>query len=661
MAVVKTKTNYYPHIDGLRAIAVLGVLFFHANLGCSGGFVGVDVFFVISGFLITSIIVREQRAGKFSLLNFWSRRIRRILPALVATILGVLAIGYFGMFPHDYELLGKQIVSVVFCFSNIKFYRESGYFDTASTEKPLLHTWSLSVEEQFYFVLPLILIACFRVRRERMILPVMLFVWCASFYCSVYFGSRDPAAGFFLLWNRSWELATGSLLVFVRPVRSRVVRELMSGVGLFLIIGSFLCVPVGLDFSSLIVLPAVIGSSLVIWSGFGHHLGLPFFNNILSLRLFVSIGLISYSLYLWHWPIFAFQAYLGYSDQSSFVQLGLLLLSFLPALLCWRFVETPFRKHQVFPSQRAIIVGGGLGACFLVLLGLILIRTQGNCGRFSNSQMQTLHKSLESRVKSNFDDLNFGEDDVTTKFLGDGKGDIKFVVWGDSHARALGGAFSDNGRFHGVNGLLFAQNGGLPLLEISVGHKYLGSVNEKVKASILECKPEVVFLVSRWSKVVNNTVSVGKSHLSDMIPSEDSLRNFSDSLRKTVSEFRSQGIVVHLVGDVPRLSRSATTVWFGDFLNLPLRKSISRRSLDVTVDEYDGKQGQVNGVMSRVASSFDGVYFHSSKSIVFSGKDSVFSPYNDEATFYFDRSHLNDFGAEYLFGEFIRRALKSLK
>lgn len=162
---------YRHDIDGLRAIAVLGVLFFHTGLGCHGGFVGVDVFFVISGFLITSLILRDLRLGSFSFAEFWARRIRRIVPALAVVVIAVVVDGYFGMFDDFYEALGKQVIALVFCSSNIKFWSESGYFDSASDEKPLLHTWSLSVEEQFYLIMPICLVLIFHFGRGYLAFP----------------------------------------------------------------------------------------------------------------------------------------------------------------------------------------------------------------------------------------------------------------------------------------------------------------------------------------------------------------------------------------------------------------------------------------------------------------------------------------------------------
>ena len=207
--------KYRPDIDGLRAIAVLGVVFYHAGLGFPGGYVGVDVFFVISGYLITSLIRKELQSGDFCMLNFWERRARRILPALSMLVVAVLLAGWFLMLPADYEALGKQTIALVFFCSNIKFWMESGYFDSIASEKPLLHTWSLSLEEQFYIVIPILLGLLFKFRRSGWVVPVLGGICLTSFALSISWVEHQREAAFYLLPARAWELGLGSLVAFL--------------------------------------------------------------------------------------------------------------------------------------------------------------------------------------------------------------------------------------------------------------------------------------------------------------------------------------------------------------------------------------------------------------------------------------------------------------
>lgn len=440
--------TYRPDIDGLRAIAVLGVLFFHAGLGCQGGFVGVDVFFVISGFLITSLILRDLREGTFSFVDFWARRIRRIVPALAAMTLAVVVIGYFGMFPDYYEALGKQVIALVLCVSNVKFWKETGYFDTASDEKPLLHTWSLSVEEQFYFIIPIALFLVFRFKREKLALPLIALTCVISLVASVYAVTNHPSANFYLLPTRAWELGAGSLLAFAGPIKNPKLREFSSFIGLALIIGCYFLFPEGVSFPGASAIPPVLGAALLIWSGISQD-HLPAINRILTLKPIVGIGLISYSLYLWHWPIFAYQKHLGYSADSDAVQFSLLAISFLPAWLSWKYVETPFRKKIILQTKRKIIQFGGLTITTFLVFGGLAWHSRGNLGRFNESKSEVLIRSTRTGKTGEFQ-------------LGV-EGRIDFILWGDSHAGSLANTFDEKAKQLGFGGIAMIDHGTPPL------------------------------------------------------------------------------------------------------------------------------------------------------------------------------------------------------
>ena len=288
--IMASDSKYRPDIDGIRALAVLAVVIFHAKLGLSGGYAGVDVFFVISGFLITGIILRELKNGTFSFVSFWERRIRRILPALAAVTAAILAAGWFLLVPDDYRSLGRQILALVLCASNVQLYREDGYFATRSEEKPALHTWSLSVEEQFYLAAPFLLWLAFRWNRQRAvptILATLAIITATSFALAVYASYRKPSAAFFLLPYRAWELGVGSLLVLAPILRSRLLCNAASWTGLVLILATFLFYPEGIRFPGVTALPPVMGTALLIWAGCGNPSPQPLPNRLLSLKPFV--------------------------------------------------------------------------------------------------------------------------------------------------------------------------------------------------------------------------------------------------------------------------------------------------------------------------------------------------------------------------------------
>ncbi|MDB4538084.1 acyltransferase, partial [Akkermansiaceae bacterium] len=309
--------TYRPDIDGLRAVSVLGVVLFHAGAPVTGGFAGVDVFFVISGYLITGILIREMGENRFSIVRFWERRIRRILPVLFCVTLVTLIAGALLMLPFGFQVVGQSSVAVFLMASNIQFYRTTGYFDPSAEENPLLHTWSLSVEEQFYLVLPLLLLLVFRLRMQRNLGPMIWLVIAGSLGISVFWLARDSAMSFYLLPSRAWELAVGSLLAARMPSEAGKGVKFWGGwAGLALIVATFFVYTPETPFPGFAAMVPVAGAALVIWAGVGsgHRHGV---GRWLSCRPLVAVGLASYSFYLWHWPFFAFHRYITSNSPSA--------------------------------------------------------------------------------------------------------------------------------------------------------------------------------------------------------------------------------------------------------------------------------------------------------------------------------------------------------
>ena len=371
-----TSLVYRRDIDGLRAVAVIAVVLFHFGVpGFSGGFVGVDVFFVISGYLITSIIWRQREASRFSFVEFWARRARRILPALFVMMAAVLAVGWFLMAPKDYEELGRSVRYQVMFVSNLLFMRQEGYFDAASDLKPLLHTWSLAVEEQFYFVFPLLLtLLCSRFKHWRLALFSLLLV---SFGLSVWAVAQHPEKAFFLLPMRAWELLAGAMLAVAPARQSRLTPGAAQGISL-LGMGLILVAVFGYDnstpFPGAAALLPVLGVVALIWAN--EHQS-TWVGRVLSTRLMVGLGLISYSWYLWHWPVFVFGSYAGAQEFGPVLTGGLIALTLILGYLSWRFVETPFRERRILAGRRQILVAAGLGILVLGLAGQALRWTDG--------------------------------------------------------------------------------------------------------------------------------------------------------------------------------------------------------------------------------------------------------------------------------------------
>src|SRR4051812_27608716 len=301
---------YRPEIDGLRAIAVAAVVLFHLQLGCPGGYVGVDVFLVISGFLITSLIWTRLEDGTFTFAEFWERRARRIVPALAAVTIATLAAGWFMLLPADFKSLGKDAASQALFAANIRYWLDTGYFAAAADEKPLLHTWSLAIEEQFYVLMPLALWVVFRARAaKKRELAIALLLGClvASFALSAYGVVHYSSSTFYLLPTRAWELLLGGVLSFMpaahERLRARAGRELAELFGLALIAWAAVAYTPKTPFPGIAALMPTGGAAILIWAASQKRgEASTTVETLLASRPVVLVGLMSYSIYLWHWP-----------------------------------------------------------------------------------------------------------------------------------------------------------------------------------------------------------------------------------------------------------------------------------------------------------------------------------------------------------------------
>jgi len=388
------KLKYRPDVDGLRCIAVLSVLAFHLSPGrVSGGFVGVDVFFVISGYLISSMIVSEVNAGTFSLAAFYDRRIRRIFPALFGMLIGLCIIAWLLFLPAELVAFAKSAIAATASVSNFYFWTHSGYFDSPLS-RPLLHTWSLAVEEQFYLTFPLLLLITrrFSPSRLRAVILVLFFI---SLAVSAFTVVHDEKTAFYMPYTRAWELLLGTILSLGAwpKMRGAIERNLATLIGIGMIGWSVLRYTPHTRFPGLAALLPCVGTALII--GAGEH-GRSLISACLAWRPVVFIGLISYSLYLWHWPLVVLSQYgilfnLGtavphkwaylLSSQST-NKLFVILFSFIAAILSWRFVERPFRSYPRRIQRRPLFYSSGAIATALILLSALVINAHGFERRF---------------------------------------------------------------------------------------------------------------------------------------------------------------------------------------------------------------------------------------------------------------------------------------
>ena len=363
--------TYRAEIDGLRAFAVLPVLLFHAGIPpFSGGYVGVDVFFVISGYLITRICLADLSRGRFSLATFFGRRVRRIMPALFLVIAVSLPFAWWLMLPDALENFGQSIVATVLSANNILLLLTTGYWDLAAEFKPLLHTWSLAVEEQYYILFPALLMALHAFAR-RALVPVIVGIGLASFALCLVWAGAYPTANFYLLPTRAFELLAGSLCAAVGLPRESRASGPLAALGLAMLAASTMALTGDTPFPSAWTLLPVGGTVLVVLFAPGTATA-----RFLSFAPFVGIGLISYSLYLWHQPVFAFARLVSVEEPGPPVFVGLIAVSFALSFLSWRFVETPARDRTRLPG-RVFFPMMALVAIALIAIGAALHLTRG--------------------------------------------------------------------------------------------------------------------------------------------------------------------------------------------------------------------------------------------------------------------------------------------
>ncbi len=542
----RQKLDYRPDIDGLRAIAVSTVVLYHAGIsGFSGGFVGVDIFFVISGFLITGIVWSELGKGSFSLQDFYVRRIRRIFPALFAVLFFCSIAAFLLLTPQDLEAFGKSLNATVSFYSNFHWVKNTNYFDGPAIEKPLLHTWSLSVEEQFYAVWPLALLFLSRTVPARRIPYVVLGLAILSLAFAENNLSGPKNDAFYLPWWRAWELLLGALLALtpltLRPGR---LSAALAGAGLAMIALAVALYSSSTRFPGISALLPCVGAALLIVSGGSSN---PF-SRILAIAPIRHIGLISYSLYLIHWPLFAFSHLVIGPELSLPLRLSLIFSSVALAHLSWRFVETPFRKAG-FPKLQVFGAAAAAMGC-LLLAGLSIDQSGGFPFRVNS---KVLRFEAEGMNSSNYcrqidlkeivgDTCELGE-----RRAGEGHGgSYDFVLWGDSHAGNFGPAVNILARTQKLSGLMLWKPGCHPFIGDPHAKYKCGKFNASVARWLASHPVKLAILAGRWQTEAN--------HIREYIAQKDPSENLG-GLAKTLDFLASQHVSVSVIDQVPEFPR----------------------------------------------------------------------------------------------------------
>jgi peptidoglycan/LPS O-acetylase OafA/YrhL len=400
--------KYRREIDGLRALAVIPVILFHAGINLfSGGFIGVDVFFVISGYLITTIILEELEQGKFSVINFYERRARRILPVLFFVMALSIPFAWALLSPFDLNSFSKSLITVPIFLSNIFFWRDGGYFDTSSELKPLLHTWSLAVEEQYYVLFPIFLILTWKLGK-KIITSLLIVLAIVSLLVAQWGSTKYPIPTFFLLPTRGFEILIGALISLYINHKSSIIsinqsiNQSISIVGLILIIYAVFAFDKNTPSPSLHTLIPLLGTSLIILYASPNNL----VGKILGGKILVYLGLISYSLYLWHQPILSFSRYY-FSSISNILLFAILFFTVSISSFTWYFIERPFRNRNTF-STKLIFISSAIITLFFIIFGYFSYKIFGSTSNFgTESQIAKVLVNANSVYSSNMDDRKF--------------------------------------------------------------------------------------------------------------------------------------------------------------------------------------------------------------------------------------------------------------
>ena len=619
--------GYRPDIDGLRAIAVIAVLLFHGRFGMPGGYVGVDVFFVISGFLITSLLLRSSGKAGMSLVTFWERRVRRIFPAQMLVVMVSLIAGWFLLLPRDFHDLAESASAQALFMGNFWFWKATGYFEPGALTKPLLHTWSLAVEEQFYLLFPLLLLPL-RDWSRTALRRVFLILGIASFVVGVILTWRAPSAAYFLLPSRAWELLLGAALAATSvPAHvAPVVRASVAWVGLLAVVGSFFLFNERTPFPGYAALMPCLGTAALIW---GHGLPGSLSFRLLSLPPLKFVGRISYSLFLWHWPALLYAGYWQPDPLRWPSRLAVLLACGVLAWLSWRWVETPFRTRRVLPTCRNAFAFGVLSPVIILAMAVPVIVASGFPGRFSPlvSALAEGGRDFPFRYELSLRRVRSG--DFPTLGSRNASDPVGLLVWGDSHAMSLLPALDQIGRDRRER-IVVATHSATPPIQGLREWDYAGmrgesdSWNEAVFSHVERLRVPRALFACRWTNY-------------QLAPGEE--QSAAVCIANAVSRLQAHGVAVWLLKEVPNQP-----------VNVPKALAIaairgSDRNFGLPLDLYEKQSHEEDLLLARARLAGALVLDPAAFLPVAGGK---FQVEQDGCCLYADRTHLTSHGAALL-------------
>lgn len=649
--------QYRPEIDGLRAIAVLTVIFYHAGFSfMPGGYLGVDIFFVISGFLITSIIRQEILEERFSIAKFYERRIRRILPALYVVMAASLAASWFIQTPQQLTAQFESVLSILLYVSNFYFLFQHDYFASDAALFPLIHTWSLAVEEQFYVVFPIFLILI--MKQNKVDIRLILLAVCTLSLATTYLADRyDPNANFYLTTSRAWELGIGCLLAFL-PAPKKItpnMADVITLLSLSIIAASMALFTDKIFHPSPFTLVPVLATALLI----RYTVEGSITYRILAHKYAVRIGLYSYSAYLWHQPIFAlFRAkYYEQIDPVNF--LPLIILTFALAHFTWKYVETPLRNKTRIRYKSLLIALGFISILFAGFSALG-IKKQGFIERFSTDgtadifAQQMLPKPFMTTCLQNFHEKSL-DTLKNTCSLGAKKANYDFILWGDSHAASLAYGINQSAVQRKLSGLQLTVDAcplSPELTRIDKPHYIKDCPANAAKALqiIKKIKPDYLFIQSRWALQFEKTrfdnqqggvehgapIKIKKINIDATYTDISLAAYYSAYFKKLAQDMADQGTKLIIIGPTPEAGWS-----------VPERMVYSanhKQAIDVTLPRttIDARHKNVDALFSTLQSLNNFTLINPVD--IFCTDETC--AYNHEAIpYYRDDDHLSNYGA----------------
>ncbi len=620
-----SRSEYRPDIDGLRAIAVASVVACHFAIGLPGGYTGVDIFFVLSGFLITRILFWDLERDTFSFLKFSERRIRRIAPALLVMLGTSLAMALLVLDPERFTDFGRSLGFASLGISNVFFWRSTNYFADHSEDWTLLHTWSLGVEEQFYLVFPLALLCVFRFGFRRYASGLLIAVAIVSFGLSTYGAYFHKPSTYYLIPTRAWELLAGSLTFLacdkIKLSPSSTKASIAAFPCLFLIGSPMWILDDDSSFPGINALPTVLGTCGLIYLGNASSQNL--ITRLLSNSPSLFVGKVSYSLYLWHWPVLSFGT-LALGRRPNFIESSwLIALSLAMAIVSFYAVETPFRHSSASQASKRVTLLLGLGLILFSAVGLTIGFSDGMPGRLNsqtNSLVQTARKPpplpFTIPVKGLAFGLSVGGDKDVAK--------SKFLVWGDSHAHSVVPSLSIEAARRGWRFESAAMHGTPPTIDLPESvSKDSRAFNDAVLQYAKTMDSKFVVMVAYWSTY-------------ELTPK---FGDMPTAFRRTLDELDSAGKRVILVHDVPIYPvRVPTYLCFRSQLGLSLGH------VGVSREDYE-KTNRLQEIFSTTVRERNGCAVEIFHAFASPQNNDFAVPFDANGCFYFDDDHLSDYGA----------------